>query len=414
MNNVEIWLWLLLVMHPCNNKLPRLLEQYQTAEEAARAVRDGKCGFLSDAEKQRAKTVRSREVRQLMEECSANGIRIITLDDEEYPDALRQIVDPPIVLFVRGTLEGLRDEIVITVIGSRRPSEYSLDITGRICGELAKLGTVIVSGLAVGIDSAAHRCAVNCGSRTIGVLACGMLVNYPSENEQLKLDIVKQGGAIISELLPHTRVSPSYFQHRNRILSGLSLGTLIIEASTRSGCLLTAEHTIQQGRDLFCVPPHDITLEQYAGVMNLLRDGAIPVFSYIDIINEYLYNYCHAIDMDKALSGLSTLDRVRSRGSSKGEREEKKSFRKKSTDPPEESAEEKVEKNSAQPDESVYGTLDPNAAKILRHIVEKPLTMDEIMSLTEMSHIDASTALADLEIFGHITRRADGRYSLPE
>lgn len=134
-----------------------------------------------------------------------------------------------------------------------------------------------MSGLAVGIDAVAHSCAVEHGTPTIGVLACGQLVNYPAENEELKRHIVAGGGAVISELLPHAGVEGRYFHQRNRMISGLGLGTLVVEASTRSGCLITANHAIEQGRDLFCVPPGDITRESCAGVVQFLRDGAIPV-----------------------------------------------------------------------------------------------------------------------------------------
>ena len=241
-STIEVWLWLLLVMCPYNRKTTELLEHFDSAEELACAIRDGNCPGLSEAEKQRARNIRSREVGQIMQECAQNDIRIITLDDPEYPTLLKNIYSPPIVLFVRGSLMCLENEVSLAVVGPRHPSDYARRAARMLCSDLARLGTVLVSGLAVGIDATAHSCAVEHGTPTIGVLACGQLVNYPAENEELKRRIVDGGGAVISELLPHAGVEGRYFHQRNRMISGLGLGTLVVEASTRSGCLITANH----------------------------------------------------------------------------------------------------------------------------------------------------------------------------
>lgn len=223
-STIEVWLWLLLVMCPYNRKTTELLEHFDSAEELACAIRDGNCPGLSEAEKQRARNIRSREVSQIMQECAQNDIRIITLDDPEYPTLLKNIYSPPIVLFVRGSLMCLENEVSLAVVGPRHPSDYARRAARMLCSDLARLGTVLVSGLAVGIDATAHSCAVEHGTPTIGVLACGQLVNYPAENEELKRRIVAGGGAVISELLPHAGVEGRYFHQRNRMISGLGLG----------------------------------------------------------------------------------------------------------------------------------------------------------------------------------------------
>lgn len=283
--NKEIWLWLLLVMGPNNDRTLKIVEHYGNVKKAAEAIRDGKCDLVTDEDRERAKTIRSREVRNLIEECNAAEIRIITIEDEEYPSLLKEIYEPPVVLFVQGSLEELYNEAVLAVVGTRNASQYGLDVTRRICTELAAVGITIVSGLAVGLDTTAHQCALDKGARTIGVLACGHLVDYPVASHNLKQNILRGGGALISELLPHTQTSGDYFKYRNRIISGLAMGTFITEAPERSGCLLTAEHTIEQGRELFCLVPHDVMSPRYSGVIPYLRDGAIPVFDHIDIIN---------------------------------------------------------------------------------------------------------------------------------
>ncbi len=288
--NREIWLWLMLVMQPHNAKTMQIVELYGDVRTAAEAIRDGKCDALDKAESERADRIRSRDVQQMIEECDANGIRIVTIEDDEYPELLRSVFSPPVVLFVQGTLCGLSDAPALAVVGAREASRYSVNTARAMCSELAKVGMVLVSGLAVGIDTIAHQCALDSGVPTIGVLACGNLVDYPVASRALKQRIIAGGGAVISELPPHSGVDPDYFCHRNRIISGLAQGTFIVEAGERSGCHHTAEHAIQQGRELFCLPPHEVMNPKYTGVVRYLRDGATPVFSHIDIIDAYKFS----------------------------------------------------------------------------------------------------------------------------
>jgi len=407
---VEVWLWLLLVMNPHNTKTTKLLEEYGSAESLARAIRDGECRKLSDAEKQRAANTRNREVRQIIEECAENSIRIIPLDDPEYPALLKNIFSPPIVLFVRGTLTCMDGEVPLAVVGPRRPSEYAVRAARKLCGDLAEIGTVIVSGLAVGIDAVAHGCAVRAGVPTIGVLACGHLVNYPAESEQLKKQIVEGGGAIISELLPHAGVEARYFHDRNRIISGLGMGTLVIEASTRSGCLLTANHAIEQSRDLFCVPPGDITQEYCAGVVPYLRDGAIPVFDYLDIVHEYMYHYFNRINPD-AFSDKFRRQAVSAQKKPAAANTGNKPHRTEEKAPAAPIAPAEQKKTIS---DEVYSQLDEDQAKLLRLAAEKPLTADELIELTGMQYAKVAEALTELEIAGHIQLLPDGKYGIAQ
>lgn len=294
--NKEIWLWLLLVMLPHNERTMKLVEQYGDVRTAAEAIRDGKCDLLTNEESERAQCIRSREVNSVIAECDSNNIRIITIEDEEYPALLKDIYAPPVVLFVQGSLEGHSEQTALAVVGTRNPSRYGVAAAKQICTELAALGITLVSGLAVGIDTAAHESAVEKGAKTIGVLACGSLVDYPAASRGLKQNIIRCGGAVISELPPRASVEPEYFRHRNRIISGLAHGTFVVEAPEHSGSLLTAEHAVQQGRELFCLPPYDIFSRSCTGVVPYLRDGATPVFGYVDIVNALKYRLFHEID----------------------------------------------------------------------------------------------------------------------
>ncbi|MCH5207858.1 MAG: DNA-processing protein DprA [Oscillospiraceae bacterium] len=290
-----MWIWLLLVMQPYNRRTVEILEHFDyNAEKAAAAIRDGKV-LLSDEEKLRAKNIRNGTVREVIKQCYDNGIRIITLDDDEYPALLKNIDNPPIVLFCAGNLKNLDGTLSVSAVGTRNPSSYGISVTKHIIAPLVKVGAVIVSGLAVGIDAQAHISCVENGGRTVGVLGCGILVDYPAQNAQLKREIVQNGGAVISELLPFANTFPEYYQYRNRIISGLSLATLVIEAGEKSGALITANHACEQGREVFFVPPHNILSSRFMGVASLGRDGAVPVYSYLDI----LYTLFNTADLDK-------------------------------------------------------------------------------------------------------------------
>lgn len=206
----------------------------------------------------------------ILKECGRLKIRVVSLEDPLYPDRLKNIYAAPPVLYVYGDLSGMDDNVVLGVVGTRHPTEYGKTVTDELCYQLAAAGAVIVSGCAVGIDAHAHMGALKAGGRTVGVLGCGLDVDYPAENKGLKRGILKYGGALISELPPGTTVSRKYFPTRNRLISGLSLGVVVTEAPVRSGSLITLNLALEQGRDVFCVPPHDICNPLYQGVVKPL------------------------------------------------------------------------------------------------------------------------------------------------
>lgn len=287
--NKEIWLWLLMVMLPHNERTLKIVESYGGVKAAAEAIRDKRCTLLTSDEAQRAERIRSRDVNAVIAECTTNGIEIITIEDEAYPKLLREIYTPPIVLFVQGAVSVLNHNVTLAVVGTRRPSAYAVGAASHICSEIAALDVAIVSGLAAGIDSAAHQAALNNGVPTVGVLGCGNLINYPAATAHIRAKIISSGGAVISELLPRTAVDPDYFRNRNRIISGLAHGTFVVEAPETSGCRFTAEHAVKQNRELFCLPPYDVFSKNCSGVQPFLRDGATPVFGSVDIINGLKY-----------------------------------------------------------------------------------------------------------------------------
>ena len=222
---------------------------------------------------------------ETMEACVKNGIRILTMTDAEYPDRLKNIYDPPAVLYVRGMLPAIDEEAAVAVAGTRKCTPYGLRMAERIGFEMAREGCMTVSGLARGIDTAAMKGALKAGGKVVGVVGCGPDVVYPSENRELFEDVT-DAGAIISEYPPGTKPAPWHFPARNRILSGLSVGVVIIEAPEKSGALITAARALEQGRDVFALPANaDSPFSM--GSNRLIRAGAIPILGGSDVAEEY-------------------------------------------------------------------------------------------------------------------------------
>jgi DNA processing protein len=227
--------------------------------------------------------VTDAEIDSEIAEAARAGVRIITCEDEDYPAPLKTIYDYPSMLYVAGALTAT-DALAVAVVGSRRCTHYGMEQAGRFGGLLGRAGFTVVSGGARGIDTASHRGALEVGGRTVAVMGCGLSQTYPPENKQLFEQIVESGrGALISELPMRTSVMGGNFPTRNRIISGLSLGVLVIEAALRSGSLITAREAAQQGREVFALPGRvDSPFSQ--GTNKLIRDGSILVQDLEDIL----------------------------------------------------------------------------------------------------------------------------------
>ncbi len=212
------------------------------------------------------------------------GIKVLTFDDEKYPYMLRQISDPPACLYYKGDLFSCNLERTVAFVGSRKASFTGKDSVKKIISDLSGTDICIVSGLAAGIDSTSHESALDNGLKTIGVIASGLNYTYPASNKDLYERIEQGGGAVVTEYYPTFEPLKFRFPQRNRIVSGLSYGTVIAEAAIKSGALITANLTLEQGRELMCIPGA-ISNSNMEGVYKLLRDGASMVTSGNDILN---------------------------------------------------------------------------------------------------------------------------------
>jgi DNA processing protein len=215
------------------------------------------------------------------------AVQVVTRDDTEYPKNLREVYDPPIILYVKGTLSE-RDALAIAIVGSRRTTLYGQDMARKLAYQLARVGMTVVSGLARGIDTAAHTGALQAKGRTVAVIGCGIDIVYPAENEKLAKEIVEKGGAVVTEFPFGVKPDRQNFPMRNRIISGWTLGTVVVEANLKSGALITANQAAEQGRQVFAVPGRaDSILSR--GTNKLIKDGAKLTEDAEDILGEFEY-----------------------------------------------------------------------------------------------------------------------------
>jgi DNA processing protein len=231
--------------------------------------------------------LRSRRCRNMAREifdwCMHESCHVLCLGDDRYPALLREIHDPPLVLYTLGNLDAL-DVPCVAIVGTRRPTFYGLQMAQGLSGDLAHRGIAIVSGLARGIDAAAHNGCLEAAGFTIAIFGCGIDVIYPREHRRL-VSQISEKGLLISEFTPGTSPSPQNFPVRNRIISGLSLGTLLVEASEYSGSLITARLAMEQNREVFALPGN-LTSPQSFGPNYLIKQGAKLVQSWRDIAEE--------------------------------------------------------------------------------------------------------------------------------
>jgi DNA processing protein len=227
------------------------------------------------------KTINPDEV---LEEIAKKEIKVLTLQDDNYPYLLKQIYNPPAVLFIKGNLESCNLDKTLAIVGSRKASHYITDIVSKIIDDIRGTDITIVSGMALGVDSCAHKAALKNNLKTIAVLGAGFDYIYPKSNKSLFNEILENNGAVITEYYPNDPPEPWKFPVRNRIISGLSVGTLIAEAGLKSGALITANLCLEQNRELMCIPGL-VTNPNTEGIHELIKNGAGLVTNAKDIFD---------------------------------------------------------------------------------------------------------------------------------
>lgn len=321
------------------------------------------------------------------------GVAAINWHDPAYPGRLKETDDAPPVLYLRGMLPA-DDAPSIAVVGTRRPTDYGCRITDDLCSSLAAHGVVVVSGLALGIDSRAHKSTVDAGGVTIAVLGNGLDTVYPRENLRLAERIVAGGGAVISEFPIGIRPEASNFPRRNRIISGMTLGTLVTEAGETSGTRWTVYHALEQNREIFCVPG-SVYSESSRLTNRLIREGAKLVCNVNDILVEIgLETSERQIPLD--LSDARASSNAPAKSGSNGSAETKRSR-----------YHDSVECQSTPPE-----TPDSDEAELLQHIAGDPVHIDDLVTLSGQPIAEISGRLTMLELKGLVRQVGTMHYQL--
>lgn len=282
----------------------------------------------------------------------------IVLDDPRYPELLRQIHRPPKEIYVNGTLDAGRDKVAVAIVGSRRASQYGLETANRLGFELALRGVTVVSGMARGIDSASHRGALKAKGRTIAVMGSGHGNIYPPENEKLYEEIAATG-AVVTEFPDDVSPIPQNFPMRNRIISGLSLGVVVVEAARNSGALITADFATEQGREVFAVPGK-ISSSSSSGTNALIKDGATLVQTVDDILGAL------------SLKGIEPIE---------------------GTD-----GDEIALKRERKTKAYIYNALTEDERKIYKVLSDEPMHIDDLMTASKLARSKFAQAIINLEM----------------
>lgn len=301
------WIWLADKVGIASTEFILLMEKFDSIDEIYGAdydrycdegISERLCEDLCDKNTERAERIVSF--------CESMGAGILTYDSYDYPASLRSLKNPPAVLYYLGNLPNFNKNLCISIVGTRTMSEYGMRSAYKIAYEVASSGAIVVSGMALGIDGIASCAAVAAKGTTVVVMGCGIDVVYPKEHTKLR-EIIRQNGAIITEYPPSTEPRGSNFPKRNRIISGISQGTVVVDADISSGAMITAKNAILQGRDIYAVPGN-IDSDNCSGTNSLIRDGAQAVLCGNDIVKNYLYVYRNTLNVTKMTAATKNSD----------------------------------------------------------------------------------------------------------
>ncbi|MBR3611005.1 MAG: DNA-processing protein DprA [Oscillospiraceae bacterium] len=381
--SLEHWAWLGIAAQPGSRIVDDILRVFPDPEEFFLSGDSGieKVGIISGADALRIRATSLDVAKKAVETAYNYGAKVITKESEFYPKGLLSIETAPPVLYVLGDETCLNMEPAIGIVGTRRMSEYGNSMAKIIAGGLGSAGALVVSGMALGIDSAAHKACLSAGGKTVAVQGCGICKTFPEENIELK-ELIAANGAVISEFVPDAEPRSSFFPIRNRIVSGMSLGVCVIEAAARSGTSITANLAFKQGRKVFAVPA-DVNRPTSQGTFRLLRSGAIPVAGAKDILMEFGDEYTSHLSLDKILSP-------------KAEKTSQKS--------------ERTEKPAKPIKKAPPAGLSKNASEIYRVLDRTPRSADEISDLTNLPSSAVAVGLTELELMGLISPVSGRRF----
>lgn len=398
MTNVDKWLWLTVKCGIRRTKIKVMLDEVFGNIDALYDASEsdyGKFKFLNAEEKSRLCDKSVDGIDKFLNTLAQYNVRILTSDNEAYPYLLKETADYPYVLYCRGrNFINLNDYLCISLVGSRKATQYGLNVARSLANDLAKNGALVVSGMADGIDSAAHLGALDAKAPTVAVLGCGINRVYPASNAYLMKRIM-EAGMVMTEYPPNSEPMKHHFPERNRIISGICSGTVVVEATFKSGSLITASLANEAGREVYAIPGNINSLNS-KGTNQLLKDGALLATNADDIIVNYASKDEFKEKIARAIVNLE-------------EKESKMRFSPDSDFNSDENAE-----NDASAEENGTAVVKELSVseKVLSVINGEPMHIDKISALTGISVSDLSVPLLELELNGKIISQAGDLYTL--
>lgn len=388
MSALKYWLWLTELPGLRNQTRLALLEHFGSPEDIYYAD-SGEILLTEHITREQAAALEDKRLtaaEKILEDCHRLSLRVLTLQDADYPNRLRNIYDPPCLLYVRGQLPALDEEAAVAVVGTRNATPYGIACAEKLGGQLSAGGALVVTGLARGIDTAAARGALRFGGRAVGVLGNGIDVIYPPENKNLYEDMAA-AGVLLSEYAPGSAPEGRHFPVRNRILSGLSVATLVVEAPEKSGALITAETALEQSRDVYAVPG-PIDGAQSGGCNRLIRDGAGLVCDGWDLLRDYVDRYPGKLHQEGARRDLPVPLGHQAR---------------------EQAPAKKVPDSLSLRRDG--GALTDDQIAILRALGDEPVLVDDLIEQTQIPTRRVLSALTMLEIDNYVLQSPGKRYA---
>lgn len=377
---IRYLIWLQNAMGAANARTIKALEFFGNAENIFNATEkqliDSKIFTKKDIENIRKSSL--SKALEIMSVCRNNDIEIIGFKCEKYPYCLEVLEDAPIVLYVKGNMPDFDNTPSICIVGPRKVSDFGKKAAYSLSFRLASSGFIVVSGGALGTDTYAHAGALKANGINALVMGCGILSDYLPENKELRNAVLKDG-CLISEYPPNAKANRYTFPVRNRLMSALSLGTVVVEAPLKSGSLITARHANEQGRDVFVIPGSPKSRE-YEGSNALLRDGAKPILDVSDVFSEYILRFPDKINVEKAFESSTVLI-----------------------------SDKKTEKNNKKIQKKLPETLS-NDAKVVYNNLDKQFFFPEDINIPSISDSELLAALTELEMELLINSLPGGKY----
>lgn len=407
--NAKYWIWLTLALGYNTPKVKRIAKLYS---DISLFYQGGKkewrfCGILSDSDIEKLSKATLEEAQKIIDRCKELKYSVLAIDDESYPLCLFNIDAPPAVIYISGTLPDIDNRLSIGVVGTRRATDYGLKNSYKIAYALSKYGVTVVSGGALGVDCASHRGSLAADGVTICVRGCGINCNYLHENEQMRRAITKRG-AVISEYPPDETPRNYYFPARNRIISALSDGVLVIEAGAKSGSLITANLALEQGKEVFALLGNNSP--QNEGSNGRIKEGsALPVTDFMDILNAFDNLYATDGEVDFNNISLNDIEVIPVKGKSPFKNKPKKFI---NISNPGNKIENIVDNSDKEIKHKDNLNLNPTAQRIYEYISTEPVHIDKISSDLGLPVFKVLSSITELEMKNLVKALQGRRYIL--